>query len=256
MAILLVVLIPAVMAVLAGGVVLVLVAAFGRAEADSEGRRGEGVYLGAVAFVSVYLVLFASFGVVASLASLLGHQSNSISASSSSSSASALSSSSALGTSTPLTSLATLASGQLVFNQPSSQNGIFVAVGSPSRRDEATTGALASGFVGLAGLGVLAYHRRRLRDALAERGSGALARVMTTYRRLVSFVSVFVAALAAAVALFGVYRLIAPGMSGSSGRSGGAEELVDAGYLALASGWLVKLHRLSDPETGLTGEAT
>ena len=255
MAILLVVLVPAAMAVLAGGIVLVLVAALGRTEHDPEGRRGEGVYLGAVAFVAVYMALFATFGVVASLTSLIGHRPGAVSVFSSSSSGGYLSSSPMVEQSAPLTSITRSAPGQL-FNQIASQNGITAAVRGPSRTDEATTGALASGLVAIGALGVLAYHRRRLTEALAEQGSGLIARTMATYRRLVSFVGVFIVALAGAVALFGVYRLVAPGMSGSSGRSGGAEELIDAGFLSLASAWLVALHRPLRPPAAAIGEAT
>ena len=244
MAILLIVLVPAAMAVVAGGVVLVLVAAMGRADADPEGRRGEGVYLGAVAFVAIYMAVFATFGMVTSLASLLSPRPSPSDAFSSSSSSINFSAPAEAAGASPASSLGTPSSSP-VFRQVSPANNLFASVSGPSRADEATTGALASGLVALGAFGVLAFHRRRLQQALAEEGSGLMARVMDTYRRLVSFVGVFIVALSGAVALFGVYRLIAPGMSGSSGRSGGLEELIDAGYLALASAWVVMRHRPS-----------
>lgn len=247
LAILLIVLVPAAMTVAAGALILVLVAALGRGEPDPEGRRGEGIYLGAVAFVAMYMAIFATFGVVTSLASLLSPRPSATSSFSSSSSGVSASTPVTLGASTPLSSSAP----GLTFRQDSPQSGLFQAVSGPSRTDEATTGAVASGLVALGALGVLAFHRRRLQEALSERGHGLLARVMMTYRRLVSFVGVFIVALAGAVALFGVYRLIAPGMSGSSGRSGGLEELIDAGYLALVSAGVVLLHRPTRPQSGV-----
>jgi hypothetical protein len=236
------------LAVTGAPVVLVLAGIGGRAEADPSGRRSGAVYLGATAFLAVYLALFSSFGLVASLASLIRPGSSPMTSISlprgtavygSSSSAPAISVPFPTPTSLVITGTvpsATLTTGPVMFGRSSA------AVG-PSTNDGVISVSLAMALLALAALGVLAYHRRRLAEALADPGPGPVWRIMTTYRLAVSFVAVFVTALAAAAALYGVYRIIAPGVSGTSGRGDGVQELIDAGYLALGAAAVLFLHR-------------
>ncbi|HVA42751.1 MAG TPA: hypothetical protein VNF50_04645 [Acidimicrobiales bacterium] len=235
-------------AVAGGLVVLVLAGIVGRAEADPSGRRSGAVYLGVTTFLAVYLALFSSFGLVVSLASLIGPRSSPMTSIGlprgtavygSSSSAPAISVPIPTPTSLVITGTvpsATLTTGPIMFGRSS------VAVG-PSTNDGVVSVSLAMALVALAALGVLGYHRRRLVEALAEPGPGPAWRVMTIYRLAVSFVAVFVTALAAAAAFYGVYRIIAPGISGASGRGDGVQELIDAGYLSLGAAAVLFIHR-------------
>lgn len=81
---------------------------------------------------------------------------------------------------------------------------------------------------------------------------GGTGRTLATYLHATSFVAAFIAALAGASALYGVYRLIAPGGALTSGRSAGLRQLIDSAYLAVAAGAIFLTHRRA-ATAGATG---
>ena len=208
------------LAVAAGLVILVLATAVGgRGEADPSGRRGEAVYLGVTSFVSLYLAIFASSGVVAALTSLIGPDRRAVRV--------------FQAVPAPLAPVPGLFRSPLRIGRP-------LIVASPSHNDMVISLALAAGLVALAALAVLLVHRPRLTTMLRDQSLRATpaGRSLMTYLHVSSFVGVFLAALAGAAALYGVYRVIAPGISGSGGRAAGTQELIDSAYLTLAGGWV------------------
>ena len=254
------------MAVVAGVVVLVASAIFGRDEADPTGRRAGAIYLAVVSFIAVSLALFSSFGVVVSLTSLIGPRGPGLAnlalprgsvVYGSSSSAPAITvpatpcASCTLESTSTSIAVATPTPGGLAgpgsviggYSSPPALSCCSIAYEAPSTNDQVASVSLALFLVFLAALGLLGYHRRRLSAALAEAEPGPVLRVMTTYRLGVSLVGVFVTAVALVGAAYGVFRIIAPGVSGASGRGDGVQELIDAGYLALAGAAVVYLHR-------------
>lgn len=225
-----------------------------RAGPDPEGRRTDAVYLAAVAFVSVYTALFAAFGLTLALTSLLnsprtfappvlGSEPESVHVLTPVSPVTTIEGGTLPGGG--LSTTTTTESAAQVFAQlrgtPESE-AFLVAV--PSRADQATTEAVASGLVVIVMLGVLALHRRRLRAVLSETAYEPTVQVMRTYRLVVSFFAVFVAAIGLVLVLFGLYRVIAPGVAGLSDRCDGLQELISFAALSAGAAWILRMHRL------------
>ena len=239
------------------GLIIVIAAAVSasRTERDPTGRRPETIYLSATTFVALYLTLFGTLGVVVSLTSLIDDAPRS--------SLQAVTAPVAPG------GPGYLAGRQLVVGNATAPTVVpfrralpyptTTLFGSPGFGgavtpltgprhpigDRAVTGAVGSGLVALAGAVVLWFHGRRLWRLLddAEVRHTAAGRPLGTYLYAAAFLAVFIAALAAASALWGVYRVVAPGVSGSaSGRAGGARELIDSAYLAAAAGAIFLTH--------------
>ena len=249
------------------GLIIVIAAAVSasRAERDPTGRRPEAIYLSATTFVALYLTLFGTLGVVVSLTSLIDDAPRS----------------SLQAVTAPVAPSGPdyLGGRQLVVGNataptvvpfrralpyptttlfgPPGFGGAVTPLTGPRHPigDRAVTGAVGSGLVALAGALVLWFHGRRLWRLLddAEVRHTAAGRPIGTYLYAAAFLAVFIAALAAASALWGVYRLVAPGVSGSgSGRAGGARELVDSAYLAAAAGAIFLTHWRTATRTRLT----
>lgn len=243
-----VLLIPGLVIVIAAGV------AAGRADPDDSGRRGRAVYLGVTSFVALFVALFASFGIVVSLTMLIGPDNTGSAAFGSGSSGFTFSSGSAGrvavgGQSAPASTLTTDASGNVI---PGGGSQVLRSVplgGSGPRNNQVTSAALGAGLIGLAAGVVLFLHLPRLWSMLGEEESrrGGAGRTLATYLHATSFLSVFIAALAGASALYGVYRLIAPGVALTSGRSEGLRQLIDSAYLAMAAGAIFVTHRRGVP---------
>ncbi len=234
------------LAVIGGVVILVLAAAVGRGEADPTGKRVEAVHVGVASVVALYLALFASFGTVASLSSLIGPVRG-----------------------TMVTQLAPFPGGTAAYG-PSGSGQVIVSgspptslvipgsgpataalTSGPDRSDTVISWALATALLALSAIAVLAYHRRRIRAVLRDHDPGPAGRVAATYRSATSFVAVFVAPLAAAAALYGLYRTIAPGISQSAGRAGGIQEMIDSAYLCAGASWILIRHRNLGPSADL-----
>ncbi|HET6965169.1 MAG TPA: hypothetical protein VFH58_10390 [Acidimicrobiales bacterium] len=238
-------LVPGLVIVIAAGV------SAGRGDPDDSGRRGRAVYLGTTSFVALFVALFASFGIVVSLTMLIGPDNSAPSAFSSGSPGQVFSSSAGgnagrftVGGNPPET-LTTTASGTVV---PGMGSGMLRAVpltGGGPRNNQVISAALGAGLIGLAAGVVLFLHLPRLWAMLGEEDSrrSGTGRTLATYLHATSFLSVFIAALAAASALYGVYRLVAPGVALTSGHSEGLRQLIDSAYLAVAAGVIFMTHR-------------
>lgn len=99
--------------------------------------------------------------------------------------------------------------------------------------------AVASGLAALAAGAVFVYHRRRRIEILAARGASSVATVNRTYLQSVKAVAALTFALAAAAAAYGVWQIIAPGISGALdadvGRAEGVSALLSSGLLTGAT---------------------
>lgn len=209
---------------------------------DPWGRRNRALFLGAAAFASLYLTLFAGFGVVTSLTSLLVPRPPVVrpGAAPGPSPFVRASAGAAPAASGALASPAVPEPVRIVRTGPASGAPHAVAPlrRAASRGDVVTSHALAAGLVALAGAVVFVFTGRRLRGELARtdvRGSPA-ARPLLTYLYGAAYVALFIAALAAASTLYGVFRVIAPGVSLTGSRALGGRRLIDSAYLAMAAG--------------------
>ncbi len=101
--------------------------------------------------------------------------------------------------------------------------------------------AVASGLAAIAAGAVFLYHRRRRMELLSARGAAGagLDVVNRTYLQSVKAVAAFTFALAAAAALYGIWQLVAPGISGAIdagvGRAEGISAFLSSGLLAVVS---------------------
>lgn len=238
-----VLLIPGLVIVIAAGV------AAGRGDPDDSGRRGRAVYLGVTSFVALFVALFASFGIVVSLSMLIGPD-NSATTAFGSGSGQVFGSSGGPGQAMAReggssSTLTTDSSGTVVPDNGSPLLRSVPLGGSGPRNNEVTSAALGSGLIGLAAGVVLFLHLPRLWSMLGDDDArrGGAGRTLATYLHATSFLSVFISALAGASALYGVYRLIAPGVALTPGRSEGIRQLIDSAYLAVAAGVIFVTHR-------------
>lgn len=229
-------LIPGLVIVIAAGV------AAGRADPDDSGRRSRAVYLGVTSFVALFVALFASFGIVVSLTVLIGPDSSSPVAFGSGSSGAVF------GSSSVSAGQATASGGSLPALKVPSQAPLVGSVpltGGGSRNNQVVSAALGAGLIGLAAGAVLFLHFPKLWAMLADEESrrGGAGRTLSTYLSATSFLAVFIAALAGASTLYGLYRVIAPGVALTSGRSAGLRQLIDSAYLTVAAGTIFVTHR-------------
>jgi hypothetical protein len=108
--------------------------------------------------------------------------------------------------------------------------------------------AILSGLFLAGAVLVLLFHARRIRELEAQ---GTLTEVpirrsYQVYLYTVCFVAVLVSLVAGALAVFGIVRIVAPGVTGfdpgSAERNQGIVQLVSSGALALAAYGLFQLH--------------
>lgn len=199
--------------VLVVGVILVLVA--DRRDDDAAGYRTPARYLGAACLLSVFLTLLFAFGVVSQLSKFVVSD----------------------GDDEASAFLSDLDGGM--------EPEVFaVDSGGGRERDDAIwRGAVQLGLLTVAAVGVLVFHRGRRRELLAAPGfaESSAARVDRAYLYVVCFLAVFLALFAAYLAVYGLFRTIAPGVSAFHGGSGererGIAQLIS--YVALTLGALV-----------------
>lgn len=198
-------------------VVVFLVA--GRGEPDPDGQRPYASYLCAVSFVTLFLALFATFAIATSVADVVTSDNATISEGAD----------------------AQFAPNPSTFPRNASTGSDLQVVRSRRVRtsdDEHWASAVQAGLVALVALALLAMHLPRL-DALTRDDGffrSAAWRVHQVFLYLVCFVAVLIALGAASSALYGLFRALAPGVTGTGSRSDGVSQLVTSGLLASGAG--------------------
>lgn len=204
-------------------VILVLVA--GRRDDDPGQTRTQARYLGAITLVSLFVALFAFFGVARALTDLIVDKDVSATASS-----------------VPIPKelgdiLKQLPNGSSIPGLGS--GGDSGGVGTSNDADYRA--AMGTGLLLVAALGVFVFHERRARrlvprDSFAEGGTARIARA-ALYGAC--FVAAIIALFAAAKGVYGIFRVIAPGITGHGAddveRQRGIAQLISFGALSVAS---------------------
>jgi len=212
-------------------VAIILVLAAGRREDDRAGTRSQTRYLGAITLLSLFIALFAFFGVARALTDLIvekgdhhGHEH---------------------GGFDPRDL-------KHIFDQlPAAGQGGPGGVGIDinfepehgiGQSDDADyRAAMRSGLLGLAAAGIFLFHLRRARRVVpSDRFPGdATGRVARAALYGACAVAAIIALFAAARGIYGIFRIIAPGVAGSSdaeiGRQEGIAQFVSFGLLAGAA---------------------
>lgn len=203
-----------------GVVALVLAVVAGGREPDATGQRQKAVYLGAVCFVTLFTMLFAGFAAVNSLANLVGEHEENLSVS--------------------VTGRTTLSSNGEFSSDDDSVQGTFTSSEDDDNTENAIAGAVLAGLFFVAAGAVFVWHRTRLEAMIADPDFpvGPARRAVQAYVYAVCFVAAVVAVFAGAVALYGIFRVLAPDITaphGSHERDGGFREFLSAGALTAAA---------------------
>ena len=199
---------------LIGGVFVVVVVA-NRAEPDPSGRRPALVYSLGVAFLTLFITLFAATGFVASLCRLIGSHAQS--------------------------------EARFLPGSATIRIGHQHPLG-----DSVARAAVMTAIIALVAGVVCGLHLRAAARAAEPAGTGLdpLARVRSSYIAAVSFVSVFLVVAASVVVIYDIFRGAAPGVFSASGNGGSVEVLrsmIPALFLALAAGAILIAHLRKAP---------
>ena len=215
--------------VLLGLVVLGVLALAGRGESDATGGRTYALYLFAVTFISLFIMLFALIGVVQAVVRIPLSD---------------------VGGEVPVTIGSSGAgygsvggSEELTTPVPGSETQSDVAQLQSFDPDrELWRMAVQAALIALAAGIVLRFHAAWARELLTEPGveDSPAWRTYQAYVHAVCFVSVLIALVAGAAGAYGLFRLIAPGITGqfsspTAERQGGIAQLVTGGLSVLAS---------------------
>ena len=205
-----------------GVVILAIVAvAGGRAEPDPLHERPAALYLTAVSFLAVFAVLFAVFGLSASVLNLtIDHH--------------------GADYSTPVLS----GRSQVSIGSSGVPDIPTVAPlrGAPSQHDGDYRGIVVALIAGLLAAALFLTHDRWLRRYLAERVDGPGVRVWHTYLSVACFFAVLVAIPAVGAALYDLFKLIAPGVTNAGSRGDAAVAFGGAAVLATGAGIVFLFH--------------
>lgn len=189
--------------------IIVLVA--GRREEDRDRGRTFARYVDAVNLLSVYVALFAAYAVVAQLTRFIVPERRRFGG-----------------------------PGLLDVAESSFAGSAFDRVVRHGN-DAIWRGAVQAALVLLAAGVILVFHRRQ-RDAMVATAGfegSAGARVDLAYRYAVCFVAAFVVLMAMAFGLYGIFRLVAPGVAGVGGHGARQEGIAQAiSLFALGAGAL------------------
>lgn len=193
---------------LVGVIALAITVVAGGKEPDPSGLRVRAVYLALACFVSLFVMVGTVFAVASAVTSLIG-ESDSVS-----------------------------------FSEEDDEE-FFTE--DEYRTENAVSGAVLSGVIGLAAAGVFVYHRRRMEEIIGSTGfmDRPARRAIQAYHYAVAFAAAFVGVLAAAIAAYSLYRIAAPGLSApdtEGERTAGARQLLAWAALLGATGFLFLRH--------------
>lgn len=207
---------------LIGGVFVVVVVA-NRAEPDQSGRRPAVVYAFGVAFITVFVSLFATAAFVASLCQLIG---------------------------THDAMPAVYRDSGSLFSDGTTGAQSLLGADHPVG-DAVARGAVLSLIVAVVAGVVWALQVRSAANASAGAPvADPVGRVRSSYVAAVSFVCVLIVVAASIVAIYDVFRLIAPGVfspGGHGSRPAVLRSMIPAAYLAVAALALLLLHLREAP---------
>jgi hypothetical protein len=207
--------------------IVVIVVVSNRADPDPTGRRPLAVYLYAASFVTLFVTMFASFGIVARLCSLIG---------------------------TTVTGGDAFSDGVSSDDGFSGDSGSTLTVTSRTKHpvgDAVTRDVVIFALVALVAGAALYLHLRaagRLTDPGAR--SGPVGRVRSSYVAAVSFVSVLLAVTFAIVTVYAVFRLVSPAIFAPGGDGSRAESfrtIVPGLYFTALSLFVLLAHLRSTP---------
>lgn len=210
--------------ILLGLVVLGVLALAGRGDPDPTGGRTYAFYLFAVTFISLFITLFALIGVVQAVVRIpLADSAGEIPV--------------------PIGPGSAVYGEELIAPAPGSlgwQDFTQLQSFDPDR--EWWRMAVQAALIAVAAGIVLRFHAGRARELLAEPGVEASPawRTYQAYVHAVCFVSVLIVLVAGATGAYGLFRVIAPGVtaqfsSATAEREGGIVQLVTGGLSALAA---------------------
>ncbi|MDQ3957451.1 MAG: hypothetical protein M3273_03920 [Actinomycetota bacterium] len=209
---------------LLGVIVLAVVAlAGGRGDAGRPGERAHVLYVSIVSFIAIFTILFAFLTVTMNVSKLLFEDAGQ--------------------------------SPQRCVTTPTGTTCDLLPEENPfgdDADDAATTNAVNAAAIGAAAAAVLLIHRRKSQAMLSEIGfvESAGARTFVAYLYAVAFTAMLIVLVAGGLALFAVFRVSAPGVSGFDAdveRDAGITQLVSSGLLAIAAAFVYRAHaRLAD----------
>lgn len=208
-------------------VALAIVAvATGRSEPDPDGRRAYGLYLSVVGVLAILIALFAATDAAGNVISALVEEDE--------------------DNASPVPVQEPFLDEEFGF-----EGGPFAGDSNASGfdpDDERYAGAVRSGLLAAVAVGVYWLHRRRIQD-IEEEASGRAGpawRVHYGYLLAVALLGVVVVLVATADALYGVFRSVAPGITGFGDdrfeRRQGLTQLLRSGVLALAAAGVYRAH--------------
>jgi hypothetical protein len=190
-------------------VLAVLVLAGGRGEVDDSGRRTYALYLGVVSFIALFTALVGFTGVVNAVMDKVVDEPD---------------------------------EEEVVVDNDDGIDFDFDTGTGGDENDQIARDAVQAGLVAVVALGVLAFHLRRRRELVvsADFTGTAAWRVDRAYLYAVCFTAVLIFLFASAIALYAVFRVIAPDVTGSGDsaleRQLGLQQLVTLGFLAAVAG--------------------
>jgi hypothetical protein len=199
------------------GVILILVA--GRRDADLDRRRTEARYLGAICFLAVFVTLFAAYAVAAELSSFIIDR-------------------------TPERGS---------FSYTPLEQIPFATASARASNDAIWRGAVQASLLGAAAGGVLVFHRRRRRALLTtpDFSDSAAERADVAYLYTTCFLAAFVILVAAAYGTYGLFRAVAPGVTGLDSdveRQKGIAQAISLAALGVGSYLVFLIHWRERPE--------
>jgi hypothetical protein len=198
--------------VVVAATILILVA--GRRDPDPDHRRTEARYVGAVCLLSVFVTLFGAYAVVAQLSTFVIDRGE---------------------------------RDELSFDANDDLAPIPLPGSGRPSDDAIWRGTVQAVLLTAAAAGVLAFHRirRRALRAPADFGESSAARADTAYLYAACFLAAFLVLFSATYGVYGLFRIVAPGVTGAGGdveRQRGIAQAISLLALGIGSLLVFLLH--------------